>query len=153
MKHHIDDNVLNEQLRTHLRALKMPGLARKLDEVVRHAEAERAGYRQFLVDVLSTERLSRDASAINIRIREAGFPEHKTLAEFDFKATDGIDPAVVGQLATGAFVDNAENLALIGPVGTGKTHRDRHRHRDVSTSEARALREARRPRAPTARGP
>lgn len=122
MKHHIDDNVLNEQLKTHLRALKMPGLSRKLDEVVRHAEAERAGYRQFLVDALSTERLSREDSAINTRIREAGFPEHKTLAEFDFKASDGVDPAVVGQLATGVFVDNAENLALIGPVGTGKTH-------------------------------
>ncbi len=100
----------------------MPGLSRKLDEVVRHAEAERAGYRQFLVDALSTERLSRDASAINTRIREAAFPEHKALGEFDFKATDGVDTAVIGQIATVAFVDNAENLTLIGPVGTGKAH-------------------------------
>lgn len=122
MKKTIDDNVLDEQLKTHLRALKMPGLGRKLDEVVRHAEVERAGYKQFLVDALCVERASRDTSAIQQRIREAGFPEHKTLADFDFGASDGVDPAVVGQIATGSFVDNADNLALVGPVGTGKTH-------------------------------
>lgn len=127
----------------------MPGLSRKLDEVVRHAEAERAGYRQFLVDALSTERLSRDASAINTRIREAAFPEHKALGEFDFKATDGVDTAVIGQIATVAFVDNAENLTLIGPVGTGKAHRqrsgrtvrgDRERHRTTRHDAARTRR-------------
>jgi len=122
MKHHIDDNVLNEQLKTHLRALKMPGLSRKLDEVVRHAEAERAGYRQFLVDALSTERLSREDSAINTRIREAGFPEHKTLAEFDYAFQPGLEPRKIKDLATLEFIDARSNIALLGPPGVGKTH-------------------------------
>ena len=117
-----NNDVVDEVLKAHLRALKMPGLLRSLDELTRNAESERLGYKQFLVDALAAERGSREASAINTRIKEARFPEAKTLADFDVGAVEGLDAAVLGQLATCAFVDRGDNVVFVGPVGTGKTH-------------------------------
>ena len=117
-----NNDVVDEVLKAHLRALKMPGLLRSLDELTRNAESERLGYKQFLVDALAAERGSREASAINTRIKEACFPEAKTLADFDVGAVEGLDAAVLGQLATCAFVDRGDNVVFVGPVVTGKTH-------------------------------
>lgn len=46
----------------------------------------------------------------------------KTNAEFDFTAQPGIDRADIARLETGAWVATAENVVLLGPPGTGKTH-------------------------------
>lgn len=116
-----DTSAIDHALRAHLRALKMPGVARRLDELVRHAESEHASYQQLLVDVLAAEMQSRDASSVNLRLAAARFPERKTLADFDAKAV-GVEPALVAQLASCAFVERGDNVAILGPVGTGKTH-------------------------------
>lgn len=121
MKKKTDITALNAALRAHLRALKMPGIARRIDELLRQAESEHASYEQLLVDVLAAELQSRDASSVNLRLLGARFPERKTLTDFDAKAV-GVEPALVAQLASCAFVDRGDNVAILGPVGTGKTH-------------------------------
>ncbi len=52
-----DTTVIDAALRAQLRALMMPGIARKLDELLRHAESEHASYQQLLLDVLTAEVL------------------------------------------------------------------------------------------------
>jgi DNA replication protein DnaC len=44
------------------------------------------------------------------------------LEEFSFEANPAINPAVIGQLATCAWVKAGHPLCLIGDSGTGKTH-------------------------------
>ena len=56
------------------------------------------------------------------RIRDAGFPRPKRLEEFSFDANPAINPAVIGQLASCAWVKAGHPLCLIGDSGTGKTH-------------------------------
>jgi DNA replication protein DnaC len=121
MKKNTDTAALDAALRAHLRALMMPGVARKLDELLRHAEDEHASYQQLLVDVLAAEIQSREASSVNLRLAAAHFPERKTIGDFDAKAV-GVEAALVAQLASCAFVDRGDNVAILGPVGTGKTH-------------------------------
>jgi DNA replication protein DnaC len=67
---------------------------------------------------LSTELRSREASAVQTRIREARFPRTFTLDDFDF----GVDKARVRALGDGKLVDKKRNVVFLGPVGTGKTH-------------------------------
>lgn len=114
--------VVNDIVRTHARALKMPGIIRNLDELLRQAEKEHMGYADFLAEALSTEMQSRDASSVRLRLAEARFPEMKTLDAFDFALADGVEPAQIAELSKGGFVERRENLVLVGPVGTGKTH-------------------------------
>jgi DNA replication protein DnaC len=52
----------------------------------------------------------------------AHFPYQRTLEQFDFAAQPSIDPKVVREISTCRFIDNAENVLLLGPPGVGKTH-------------------------------
>ena len=72
--------------------------------------------------VLSAEHTSRHESVIRQRLREARFPEVKTLDTFDFGAAEGLSAPQIHTLARGEWVTQPENLILAGPIGTGKTH-------------------------------
>jgi DNA replication protein DnaC len=106
-----------------VRALKMPGLGRVYESLARQAREEHWGYEEYLHEVLSAEQTSRRDSAVRHRIREARFPELKTLDTFDFTATDGsVSPTQIAELARGGWIDRAEHVVFAGPIGTGKTH-------------------------------
>ena len=55
------------------------------------------------------------------RLRFASLPAPWTLSDFDFSAQPGIDEALVRDLATLRFLDDATNVLAIGPPGVGKT--------------------------------
>ena len=114
--------VTDDLIRTRARALRMPGLARGFETLCRQAEKERWTFEEFLAECLAVEVTSRSDSAIRQRLRDARFPDIKTLDQFDFAAADGIDAAVVAKLARVEWLDRKENIVLAGPVGTGKTH-------------------------------
>jgi DNA replication protein DnaC len=104
------------------RSLKMPGLARGFEALARQAREEHWSHEEYLHEVLRTEETSRRDSAIRQRIRDAHFPETKTLDTFDFTATDGVNAAQIAELARGEWIARGENIILAGPIGTGKTH-------------------------------
>jgi DNA replication protein DnaC len=54
--------------------------------------------------------------------RVAGFPAIKTLEAFDFGFATGVPRAQIHELASLSFLERTENVVLLGPSGTGKTH-------------------------------
>jgi hypothetical protein len=54
-------------------------------------------------------------------MRSAAFPVTKRLAEFDVAASS-IPPSTFDHLASLEWIRAAENVCLIGPAGTGKSH-------------------------------
>lgn len=107
---------------THTRALKLPGVARVFESLARQARDAHWPHEDYLQEVLSAEQASRHESVIRQRLREAHFPEVKTLDTFDFAAADGISATPIHTLARGEGVTAPENLIFAGPIGTGKTH-------------------------------
>lgn len=108
---------------TGARALKMPGLARAYEALARQAREEHWDYEDYLHEVLSAEQASRAESAVRHRLRDARFPELKTLDTFDFTASDGsVSATQIAELARCEWVSRADNVILAGPIGTGKTH-------------------------------
>ena len=115
--------VAKELVVAQARELKMPGLVRALEALARQATEEHWGYEEFLHEVLSAEQSSRRDSTVRHRLREARFPEMKTLDTFDFAATDGVVSATqIAELARGEWIGRAHNIIFAGPIGTGKTH-------------------------------
>ena len=114
--------VVTDLVRQQARALKMPGAARAFEALGRQAREEKWSFEDYLHEVLSVEITSRRDSAVRQRLRDARFPETKTLDQFDFAAADGVDASQVAELARGAWLERAENVLLAGPIGTGKTH-------------------------------
>jgi DNA replication protein DnaC len=114
--------VVADLVRQQTRQLKMPGAAKAFESLGRQAREEKWSFEDYLHEVLTVELTSRRESAVRQRLRDARFPETKTLDQFDFAISDGVDAAKVAELARGGWVDQAENVLLAGPIGTGKTH-------------------------------
>ena len=105
------------------RALKMPGVVRVYEGLARQAREEHWGYEEYLHEVLSAEMTSRQESAVRARLRDARFPEVKTLDTFEFAAADGaVSATQIAELARGEWIGRAHNVIFAGPIGTGKTH-------------------------------
>jgi DNA replication protein DnaC len=108
---------------THLfRQLKAPAAARALPKLADRARAEDWSYEQFAAVLLKTETDSRDSHGGQARIKAARFPARKTLEEFDFAFQTSIRRDSVLHLGQLDFLHGTENVVLLGPPGTGKTH-------------------------------
>src|SRR5947209_9863942 len=108
---------------THLfRAMKAPAAARALPKLAERARAEEWTYERFAEALLGTERSSREAHGGESRIRFARFPSRKTLEEFDWSFQRSVKKELVLHLAQLDFLLGKENVILLGPPGTGKTH-------------------------------
>jgi len=100
----------------------MPGLGRTFEPLARQAREEHWSHEEYLHEVLSVEETSRADSAVRMRLREARFPETKTLDTFDFAAAEGVSAPQITELARGDWIGRSENVFFAGPIGTGKTH-------------------------------
>ena len=81
--------VTQDLITAQARALKMPGLGRVCASLARQAREEHWTHVDYLHEVLTAELQSRHESVIRQRLREARFPEDKTLEAFDFHAAEG----------------------------------------------------------------
>lgn len=104
-----------------LKRLKMAAMRRLAPELLLTAKTQRWSPEEFLRTLVEAEITARDASNARTRLRLAAFPVTKTLEEFDVAASS-IPVATFDYLSSLEWVRAAENLCLIGPAGTGKSH-------------------------------
>src|SRR5438128_9151420 len=104
------------------RALKAPAAARALSALAARAREEEWSHERFLEAVLATEVSSRESHGGESRIKAARFPARKTLEEFDFTFQRSVKRQVIEHLGQLDFLHAKENVILLGPPGTGKTH-------------------------------
>ncbi len=108
---------------THLfRELKAPAAARALPKLADRARTEEWSFERFAEALLSTEVSAREAHGGEGRIKFARFPARKTLEEFDFTFQRSVKKTVIEHLGQLDFLHARENVILLGPPGTGKTH-------------------------------
>jgi len=110
--------VLQEQIRT----LKLPAIGRALAAVARQARDSGCPYEEFLRELFDVEIRTREQKASVRRLREARFPDIKTLEQIDWEALKGISRPKIHELAACAYLDGGEDVVIAGAVGTGKTH-------------------------------
>jgi DNA replication protein DnaC len=104
------------------RMLRLPTIRDRFTEIAAAAEREQLSYLGFLSELVIAECDDRTRRRAERRVRDAGFPRPKRLEEFSYDANPAINPAVIGQLATCAWVKAGHPLCLIGDSGTGKSH-------------------------------
>ena len=104
------------------RALKAPAAARALPKLADRARSEEWSYEQFVAVLLKCEIDSRDSHGGHARIKQARFPARKTLEEFDDSFQRSIKKTTILHLGQLDFLAGRENVVLLGPPGTGKTH-------------------------------
>ena len=75
----------------------------------------------MLRTLLKLEIAAREVANRRIRLKQAGFPVTKTLEAFNV-AESSIPRPTFEYISSLDWVDAKENLLLIGPPGTGKSH-------------------------------
>lgn len=104
------------------RALKAPTLREAVPRLAERARAESWTHEEFLVACLQREVSARESHGGEGRIRAARFPSLKSLEDFDFDHARGLKRELIAHLGALDFVVAKENVVLLGPPGTGKTH-------------------------------
>jgi DNA replication protein DnaC len=107
---------------SNLQLLKLNRIPVILDNYLEKATKEKVPLVECLNYLLEEERSYKDETSLSIRTKVAGFPFLKTFEQFDFSFQPSIDISQLNELRTMRFVNNAENLILLGPPGVGKTH-------------------------------
>jgi len=110
------------QLESDLQSLGLNVMAAHVGEYAERAARDNTSYIEFLRDVLRPELDMRQTRWVDTRIKLAGFPFRKTLADFDFAFQPAVDERLVRELATLSFLDRHENVIFLGPPGVGKSH-------------------------------
>jgi DNA replication protein DnaC len=109
-------------LKHHLKALKLPTMHAECEKIAQRCAADNADHLAFLLQLCELELIERERKAAERRLKMARFPAHKLLDEFDFQARPSINKPLVLELVKGEYLDKRENILLVGPSGTGKSH-------------------------------
>ena len=110
-----------QQLRSHLTYLKLGAAAEALPEALEQARDHKTGHTEFVEQLLAIEVDATEQRRHNARMRFANFPAPWTIDDFDFTAQPTVDEAMIRELGTCGFLDDATNALFIGPPGVGKT--------------------------------
>ena len=106
----------------YLKALKLPAFATEYQGLARQARDGGWDYEDFLRELLEVELHSREERTAKRRLKEARFPDPKTLDQLDWEALGGISKQKIMELATCEYITKAHDVIFAGPIGTGKTH-------------------------------
>ncbi len=114
-------NEVNKQtIALYAKQLRLPSFARYPDVIKQLNKGE--SYDDFLVALMKQEIETRQESNRQRKIKAASFPYLKTIDELDFNRFEHLTEAFINELASCDFVDNHQNIVMIGNPGTGKTH-------------------------------
>jgi len=109
-------------LKHHLKALKLPTMHAACEKIAQRCAADNADHLAFLLQLSELELIERERKAAERRLKAARFPAPKLLDEFDFSARPSINKPLLLGLVKGEYLDKRENILLVGPSGTGKSH-------------------------------
>jgi DNA replication protein DnaC len=105
-------------LEHHLKQLKLPTMLKEYPLLAKSC----SDYPTYLLRLCEKELTDRQKRAMDRRIQAAKFGLLKTIDNFDFALQKSVNEPLVRELLRCEFIDNNENVLLIGNSGTGKTH-------------------------------
>ena len=118
----MSEALLQAVIEGHARQLRTPTIAREYAAAARRARDDGWAYEEYLRELLEAELHTRQENAARRYLRQAGFPDLKTLEQLDWEALQGISRPKILELASSRFIEQAQDVVIAGPIGTGKTH-------------------------------
>jgi DNA replication protein DnaC len=106
-----------------LRKLRLSGIADVLETRLRQAQTDKLAPIDLVSTLVSDELLRRQDSLFARRTKLAAFRDaNRSLDDFDFDFNKKMNRALIYDLATARFVAQREDVLMLGPPGTGKSH-------------------------------
>src|ERR1039458_9116605 len=102
-------------------ALGLAGMAKALEEQRRLPDVAALAFEERLRLVGHPAGNERDNNRPVSRLNFAGLRQNAVVEDVDMKAPRGLDKALFAKLAAGDWIDQHQNLIVIGPTGVGKS--------------------------------
>jgi DNA replication protein DnaC len=113
--------IISPDLKTILRRLRLSRILDTLPERLTLARQQKLAYQDWLLLVLSDEATRRDSLAVTLRVQKAHEDPAMHLEAWDPTAKVTFDRALLNELTSLRFLDSHAHVAIVGPVGVGKT--------------------------------
>jgi DNA replication protein DnaC len=117
----MSEDSLYQQLRGSLGYLRLAAAAEALPAELDYAQKMKLGHSAFLSRLLEVEVAATEERRRAGLERFGRLPAPWRVEDFDFDAQPSVDKAMINELATLRFLEDATNVLFIGPPGVGKT--------------------------------
>jgi len=114
-------DAISPDLKTVLRRLKLSRMLDTLPERLVVARQQKMPHQDWLLLVLSDEASRRDSLAVSLRVERARLDPTLRLEAWDATAKVTLDRTLLNELTSLRFLDTHAHVAIVGPVGVGKT--------------------------------
>jgi len=105
-----------------LRALKLKGLARGLEEQLASQDIESLGFEERLGLLVDRELTDRENQQLQGRLSRAKLRQTVCLEDLDYRTPRGLDRSLMLSLGSCQWIREHLNLLIVGPTGTGKSY-------------------------------
>ncbi len=112
---------IHPDLRGLLRRLKLGKMQHTLPERLTLARQNKMPHQDFLVLLLGDEVARRDSNATSMRAQRARLEPAMQIEHWDPSAKVTLDQHLLNELVSLRFVEAHAHVAIVGPVGVGKT--------------------------------
>jgi DNA replication protein DnaC len=111
-----------ETISSMLKTLNMYYTSEVLSELLEKAHEKSLTYEKFLEETLKEEIKNRERRKLEKRLKQAFFPEYKTLSDYDLSEQQSISVRQLNKLKELTWLEQGYNIIFLGPPGVGKTH-------------------------------
>ena len=111
-----------QELNKNLKDLKLYQISIKLSEYIEKINENKIGVAEALLELTNQELEVKNYNATHAMVKVAGFPHLKEVKDFDFNFQPKINKQQFLDFESLRFLENNNNILLIGNSGVGKTH-------------------------------
>jgi len=115
-------DVISADLKATLKKLKLSPMLATLPERLALARQQKIPPQDFLLLVLGDEAQRRESRAATVRAQRARLDPAATFETWDATAKVSYDRELLNELVSLRFLDAGAHVAIVGPVGVGKTY-------------------------------
>ena len=117
----MSEEPISPDLKAVLRRLKLSRMLDTLPERIELARQQGQSYQDFLLLALGDEASRRDSQAVTMRAQKARLDAQMRFEAWDDTARIDYDRALLNELVSLRFIEAGRHVAIVGPVGVGKT--------------------------------
>jgi DNA replication protein DnaC len=111
-----------KQVKQYAEHLRLTLLRNQTEKYIHQAQIDKPTYLDYTCDILEQEVRQRQKTDVERRMKLARLPKNHNLDIYDYAFSSGISKHQLQELRELIWVEQAYNLVLMGPSGTGKTY-------------------------------
>lgn len=112
-----------EQTLTQLRSMRLATMAVTLEQRLANGDHRQLSHEEFVSLLVEDEYTARKNRRLSRMIGRANFkPEQACMENIHYDPRRGFEKKDIMQFTSRTWIDNAQNVIITGPTGTGKTY-------------------------------